>query len=97
MKVRALGDELVHQGYEVLRTDAAIVPVVVGDSETALDLAAALRERGVWAPAIRPPAVPRGTARIRVTLMATHTENHLDRALSAFEGARRALRLPRRR
>jgi 8-amino-7-oxononanoate synthase len=94
--VRALGDELAHQGYEVLRTDAAIVPIVVGDSETALDLAAALRERGVWAPAIRPPAVPRGTARIRVTLMATHTENHLDRAISAFTGARRALRLPRR-
>ena len=91
--VRVLRAELTDQGYEVLRADAAIVPVVVGDSESALDVAAALRERGVWAPAIRPPAVPRGTARIRVTLMATHTETQLDRAIAAFAGARRARRI----
>jgi 7-keto-8-aminopelargonate synthetase-like enzyme len=91
--VRALRAELADQGYELLPADAAIIPVMVGDSETALDLAVALRERGVWAPAIRPPAVPRGAARVRVTLMATHTEAHLERAVSAFAGARRALRL----
>lgn len=91
--VGALRAELQDQGYEVLRPDAAILPVIVGDSETALDLAMALRDRGVWAPAIRPPAVPRGTARVRVTLMATHTEAHLDRAIDAFAGARRTLRL----
>ena len=91
--VRVLGAELSDRGYEVLPADAAILPVMVGDSETALDLAMALRERGVWAPAIRPPAVPRGAARVRVTLMATHTEAHLERAIDAFAGARRALRL----
>ncbi len=91
--VRALYEALAEQGYHVPRPDAAILPVLVGDSDTALDLAAALRERGVWAPAIRPPAVPRGTARLRVTLMATHTEAHLERAIDAFAGARRALRL----
>ncbi|HZS01971.1 MAG TPA: 8-amino-7-oxononanoate synthase [Chloroflexota bacterium] len=89
--VAVLHEELVALGYEVLPPDAAILPVLVGDSETALDLALALRERGVWAPAIRPPAVPRGTARVRVTLMATHTEAHLERAVSAFAGARRAV------
>ena len=51
-----------------------------------------LREHGVWAPAIRPPAVPRGKARLRVTLMATHTQDHLERAIDAFAAARRALR-----
>jgi 8-amino-7-oxononanoate synthase len=89
--VAVLHDELVDLGYDVLPPDAAILPVLVGDSETALDLALALRERGVWAPAIRPPAVPRGTARVRVTLMATHTQAHLERAVSAFAGARRAM------
>jgi 8-amino-7-oxononanoate synthase len=87
--IGALHDELVDLGYEVLPPHAAILPVMLGDSATALDLALALRERGVWAPAIRPPAVPRGTARVRLTLMATHTPAHLDRTVSAFSGARR--------
>jgi 8-amino-7-oxononanoate synthase len=89
--IGALHDELVDLGYKVLPPSAAILPVLVGDSADALDLALALRERGVWAPAIRPPAVPRGTARVRVTLMATHTPAHVDRAVSAFAGARRAV------
>ncbi len=82
--VRVLADELADLGYRVGPPQAAIIPVHVGDTESALALAAGLRERGVWAPAIRPPAVPRGTARIRVTLMATHTQAHLERAISAF-------------
>jgi 8-amino-7-oxononanoate synthase len=89
--IAVLHDELDDQGYDVLPPDAAILPVLVGDADTALDLALALRERGVWAPAIRPPAVPRGTARIRVTLMATHTQAHVERAVAAFESARRAV------
>jgi 8-amino-7-oxononanoate synthase len=67
---------------------------MVGSNETALRLASALRDFGVWVPAIRPPAVPRGTARLRVAVMATHTEDHLERALDAFAAARRALRTP---
>jgi 8-amino-7-oxononanoate synthase len=90
--VDALSKELAGLGYDVMPPDAAIIPIIVGDSERAVRLATALRERGVWAPAIRPPAVPRGTARVRVSLMATHTEDHLDRALGAFSSARRALR-----
>ncbi|HEY7067864.1 MAG TPA: 8-amino-7-oxononanoate synthase [Chloroflexota bacterium] len=89
--VDVLHDELVDLGYDVMPPAAAILPVLAGDSEDALDLAHALRERGVWAPAIRPPAVSRGTARVRITLMATHTQAHLERAVSAFAGARRAL------
>jgi 8-amino-7-oxononanoate synthase len=46
--------------------------------------AAALLERGVLAHAIRPPTVPVGTARLRVTPMATHTDAHIDRAVAAF-------------
>jgi 8-amino-7-oxononanoate synthase len=87
-----LWEELAAQGYDLLPADAAIIPIMVGNSEVALRLAAALRERGVWVPAIRPPSVPRGAARLRVSLMATHTEVHLERAIGAFASARRVLR-----
>ena len=59
-----------------------IVPVPCGDEQRALDLAAALLERGLLVPAIRPPTVPRGTARLRVALSAAHTLDHV-RALRA--------------
>jgi 8-amino-7-oxononanoate synthase len=89
-----LREELERMGYEVLPSDSAILAIMVGGNETALRLASALRDYGVWVPAIRPPAVPRGTARLRVAVMATHTEAHLERALDGFAAARRALRTP---
>jgi len=49
-----------------------IIPVVVGDSATAMDLSRSLEEAGIWVPAIRPPTVPEGTARLRVTVTAAH-------------------------
>ena len=52
----------------------AIQPILVGDNHEALALAEALFERGLWVPAIRPPTVPKGTARLRVTLSAAHSE-----------------------
>jgi 8-amino-7-oxononanoate synthase len=72
------------------RGDTHIVPLVVGDNRRALALAGALLERGVLAQAIRPPTVPPGTARIRLTPMATHTGADIDRALAAAAGAARA-------
>jgi 8-amino-7-oxononanoate synthase len=62
-----------------------IQPLVVGASQTALKLSAALRERGIYVTAIRPPTVPQGTARLRITLSAAHSEEQVDRLLSALE------------
>ena len=70
--------------------DTHILPVAVGDNARAMRFAAALLERGVLAQAIRPPTVPAGTARLRVTPMATHSDAQLDRALAAFVTAARA-------
>jgi 8-amino-7-oxononanoate synthase len=71
--------------------DTHILPVMIGDNAGALALAAALAERGVLAHAIRPPTVPTGTARLRVTPMATHTDAQIDRATGAFADALRAV------
>ena len=84
--VSHLRDGLESMGYEVLG-DSQILPVLVGDRRDALDLADGIRERGVVAPAIRPPTVPEGTSRIRVTPMATHDEGEIVACLEAFQAA----------
>jgi 8-amino-7-oxononanoate synthase len=61
-----------------------IIPIILGSDERALAASAALRERGVWVPAIRPPTVPPGTARLRVTLSAAHTSSHIALLLEAL-------------
>jgi 7-keto-8-aminopelargonate synthetase-like enzyme len=68
---------------------SAIIPFVCGDERHALDAAAALLDDGLLVPAIRPPTVPPGTSRLRVTVSAAHTDEqieHLLRALSAVLG-----------
>jgi 8-amino-7-oxononanoate synthase len=63
-----------------------IVPVVLGDEETALRAADALLDQGLLVPAIRPPSVPSGTSRLRVALSAAHGDDQLDRLLAALDG-----------
>ncbi|MBL8517094.1 MAG: 8-amino-7-oxononanoate synthase [Betaproteobacteria bacterium] len=62
----------------------AIQPLVIGDNATALRVSDALLRRGIWAPVIRPPTVPAGTARLRVSLSAAHTFDDIDRLLAAL-------------
>jgi 7-keto-8-aminopelargonate synthetase-like enzyme len=78
-------------GLEVLPSNSAFVPVLIGRVEGALSFSSSLMKQGVFTPAIRPPSVPIGKSRIRATLMATHTEEHVDWALRAFEAAREVL------
>jgi 8-amino-7-oxononanoate synthase len=90
--VRRLRAGLTGMGYEVWG-ETQILPVIVGDRTDALALADAVAERGVVAPAIRPPTVPEGTSRVRLAPMATHTGAEIDRCLDAFETAGEALGL----
>jgi 7-keto-8-aminopelargonate synthetase-like enzyme len=62
-----------------------IVPVVLGDERAAQRASAQLLERGLFVPAIRPPSVPPGTARLRVTLSAAHTQAEIDLLVGALE------------
>ena len=65
-----------------------IVPVVLGSEEAALLASAALLEAGFWVPAIRPPTVPRGTSRLRVTLSASHRKHDVARLVRELESLR---------
>lgn len=67
-----LRDGLADSGWRLLPSPTAIQPLIVGDNQRTLQLAAALYERGLWVPAIRPPTVPAGTARLRISLTAAH-------------------------
>lgn len=62
----------------------AVQPLIVGDNASALALAAALEEEGLWVPAIRPPTVPDGSARLRITLSAAHSAEQVDRLIAAL-------------
>jgi 8-amino-7-oxononanoate synthase len=72
-------------GAKLMSSETPIQPLVVGDSQTALVLSTALRSRGIYVTAIRPPTVPSGTARLRITLSAAHSEAQVDRLLTALE------------
>ncbi len=90
--VARLREGLTDLGYEVWG-DTQILPVVVGDRTDTLALADAVAERGIVAPAIRPPTVPEETSRVRLAPMATHTRADIDRCVEAFGAAGRALGL----
>ncbi len=90
--VRKFKSGISSMGLSVLPSQSAIVPVLTGEPEITLKFASVLRENGVYAPAVRPPSVPKGKCRIRTSFMATHTQDHLTRALEAFGYASKILK-----
>jgi len=72
-------------GKPLLPSATAIQPYIVGDNEAAVTLSKALWERGLWVPAIRPPTVPKGTARLRISVSAAHTAGDIDHLISALK------------
>lgn len=72
------------QGWTLLASSTPIQPVVVGEAAAALALSSALLAQGYWVGAIRPPTVPAGTARLRITLSANHSETAVDGLVEAM-------------
>lgn len=68
-------------------SQSAIQPLIVGENSRALHLAQRLRDNGQWVTAIRPPTVPAGTARLRLTLTAAHERSDIDSLLEALHDA----------
>jgi 8-amino-7-oxononanoate synthase len=79
---QALGDRLrstlAQGGIDIGRSSGPIIPVILGDPERTLAATRRLRERGFLVPAIRPPSVPEGTSRLRISVTAAHSEDQVD-------------------
>lgn len=78
---------LLAEGFHVLNGETPIIAVITGDAESAVAFSRELEQEGIFAPAIRPPTVPQGSSRIRLTLMATHTDEDADRIIDGFRTA----------
>jgi len=73
-------------GLQVLPSQTPIQPIVLGSEGAALAASRALLEQGLWVPAIRPPTVPAGSSRLRVTFSAAHTDADVARLIEALRG-----------
>ena len=90
---RALRAALSAEGFPVTESEMQIVPLIVGEERAAMRLCQQAIERGVFAQAIRPPTVPDGTARLRLTAMASHTAAELRAAAEVLGRIARSLEL----
>ena len=90
MLVDALRRELRDTGVALAPSHTPIQPLVLGGNEEALRAAAELRERGILVPAIRPPTVPEGTARLRISLSAAHSAQDVARLAAALREVSRS-------
>jgi glycine C-acetyltransferase len=79
---------LVEAGYKPLEGEAAIIPIIVGETSEAIALSQRLLDEGVFVTGFGYPVVPEGTARIRVQMSAALETEHLERAIEAFERVR---------
>lgn len=70
--------------WQLAQSQTAIQPLILGDNDSAMAAAASLEAHGIWVVPIRPPTVPIGTARLRVTLSAAHTEADIERLVGAL-------------
>ena len=70
--------------WTLMESITAIQPIIIGDNAESMRAAASLYEQGLWVPAIRPPTVQEGTARLRVTLSAAHTKDDVARVVDAI-------------
>jgi glycine C-acetyltransferase/8-amino-7-oxononanoate synthase len=93
LAARALRGALADEGFAVRSSEMHIIPLVVGADRAAAELSRLAIERGVFAQAIRPPSVPVGSARLRLTVMASHTARELRAAARALARAAEGLGL----
>jgi 8-amino-7-oxononanoate synthase len=84
-----LRDTLAREGWDTGRSASQIIPIIVGGPDRAVQLAARLRDRGFFVPAIRPPTVPEGEACLRISLTVGHTAEMIAGLVDALKAARR--------
>ena len=90
---QAVFQALSAMGFVLTNTESPILPIIIKDVDLALTMSQKLFHDGIYVPAIRPPTVPKGTSRLRVTITSDHTQDHLDTALAAFKTIGQELQL----
>jgi len=80
-----LKNELKDLGFSLGKSSSQILPLMIGDAQDCMSFSECLLAKGVYAQGIRPPTVQPGSARLRITTMATHTDEHLKQAIQAFK------------
>ncbi|MEY4592629.1 MAG: hypothetical protein RIR18_1524 [Pseudomonadota bacterium] len=83
--IKNLQEGLRGSPHHLLPSPTAIQPLIIGENQAALTLSNALWEQGIWVPAIRPPTVPAGTARLRISISAAHTEADIQQLVTALK------------
>ena len=86
-----LQNALHQNGFDFLLNETQIIPLIIGPAKRALHFSEVLFEHGVYAPAIRPPTVPEGTSRLRMSVIASHTENDMQKVIQALIESRTAV------
>jgi 7-keto-8-aminopelargonate synthetase-like enzyme len=91
--VHTLRKGLDQLGFDTMKSEAHIIPVLVSEAKVTMEMDRKLLKKKVFVQGIRPPSVPDGKSRLRVTLMATHTQKDIDFALKQFEEVGKTLGL----
>lgn len=72
-------------GFDIANSTTHIIPLLIGNSQKTLEIASQLYERGFFVPAIRPPTVPKGSARLRISVQCNHTKTQMDSLIKALK------------
>ena len=83
--IQRLRTALTEQGWQLLPSQSAIQPIIIGSAEDTLALSQKLLEQGLLVSAIRPPTVPRGTSRLRITLSAAHSDDMVEKLIESLK------------
>jgi len=84
---------LIAMGCHMTETESPILPIIVNDPSLALEMSHGLQKHGIYIPAIRPPTVPKGTSRLRVTVTSEHSIEQIDAALEAIQQVGQSLKI----
>ena len=84
---------LLAMGCHMTKTESPILPIIVNDPALAVEMSRSLKKQGIFIPAIRPPTVPKGTSRLRITVTAEHTSEQIDLALEAIQHIGQSLKI----
>ena len=74
-----LTEFLVKEKFNFYKNDTPTIPIIFGSELKTLKFSKMIKESGIYIPAVRPPSVPKGLSRIRITLMANHSQKHMEK------------------